>query len=84
MDFCPNHSEVVAAQGEIKGKLDMLILGVEEVKNTLTGITRNGAKDRIDIAVERAKTKPLFWAVMIIGAVIITRLIELGLSKFFK
>jgi hypothetical protein len=61
MEVCAEHSEIVRTQGEIVGKLEMILDGQKAMFTKLEGLVQNGEITKLNVAVEKQKLKPLFW-----------------------
>ena len=81
--FCVDHTELVRHQGIVLGKLEILGNGqtkifekLDIIETRVSSLTTKSAKDAADndkeIAIEKTKIRPVFWALgSFLGAIIL-------------
>ena len=94
-NYCPDHTELVRHQGIVLGKLEILGTGqakifekLDKIESRVSTLTVQSTKEAADndkeIAIEKTKTKPVFWfvgiclagAVMVLADIIIRHWIK--------
>jgi hypothetical protein len=84
VETCPHHDELVKAAAGNAAKLDILLKGQEEFKESIELIkTQLTAQDK-ESAVDRMKIKPLFMAIGIIMVILLTKLGESTIDLILK
>jgi hypothetical protein len=68
--------EVKMCIGEIRGRQDLQILALDEIKTGIKELTANGNALKTEAAVEKAKLTPLFWVLMIVGGIVLTTIVS--------
>jgi len=86
METCPLHpnmreditnlgksiGDIKESMGEIRGRQDLQILALDEIKKGVKDLAVNGNQMKIDQAVEQAKLSPFFWLVSVVIVAIVT------------
>ena len=98
MESCPLHpqlredisnlgreiGETKGVIGEIKGRQDLQILALDEIKQGIKELTKNGNVVKTDLAVEKAKLSPVFWFISVLITVITTGVVSVVVKHFWK
>jgi hypothetical protein len=84
VECCSHHDELVKAAAGNAAKLDILLKGQEEFKESIELIkTQLTAQDK-ESAIDRTKIKPLFVAIGIVMVLVITKLGESVIEVILK
>jgi hypothetical protein len=89
METCPLHpqmredfshmgdkiGEIKESIGEIRGRQDLQILALDEIKTGIKELTTNGNTMKIDHAIEETKLKPIFWFIALLVTIIATGIV---------
>jgi hypothetical protein len=89
METCPLHpqmredfssmgkeiGEVKEKIGEIRGRQDLQILALDEIKTGIKELTANGNQVKVNQAVEETKLKPIFWFIALLITIVATGIV---------
>lgn len=76
VETCPHHDDIVRTAASNAAKLDLLLKGQEEFKESIDEIRKQLTVQDKESAIDRMKIKPLFVAIGIIMVLVITKLGE--------
>jgi hypothetical protein len=84
VETCPHHDDIVRTAASNAAKLDLLLKGQEDFKESIELIkTQLTAQDK-ESTIDRLKIKPFFVGIGIIMVLIITKLGESIIEAFIK
>lgn len=84
VETCPHHDDIVRTAASNAAKLDLLLKGQEDCKESIELIkTQLTAQDK-ESAIDRTKIKPLFAAIGIIMVILLTKLGESTIDLILK
>jgi hypothetical protein len=84
VETCPHHDDIVRTAASNAAKLDLLLKGQEEFKESIELIkTQLTAQDK-ESAIDRMKIKPLFVAIGIVMVILVTKLGESVIDLVLK
>jgi hypothetical protein len=84
VECCPHHDELVKAAAGNAAKLDILLKGQEEFKESIEDIKKQLNSQDKESTIDRLKIKPFFVGIGIIMVLIITKLGESIIEAFIK
>ena len=76
VEHCPDHSKLMQDVGIICGEVKTLVDGQKKIFEKLDSLT-------VTTAVEKTKSKPLYWALAIIAAIILSSATATALSHIW-
>jgi hypothetical protein len=76
VETCPHHDDIVRTAASNAAKLDLLLKGQEDFKESIEEIKKQLNSQDKESAVDRMKIKPLFMAIGIIMVILLTKLGE--------
>ena len=76
VETCPHHDDIVRTAASNAAKLDLLLKGQEEFKESIDEIRKQLTAQDKESAIDRMKIKPVFMAIGIIMVLVITKLGE--------
>ena len=84
VETCPHHDDIVRTAASNAAKLDLLLKGQEDFKESIELIkTQLTAQDK-ESAIDRMKIKPLFVAIGIVMVILVTKLGESVIDLVLK
>lgn len=84
VETCPHHDDIVRTAAFNAAKLDLLLKGQEDFKESIELIkTQLTAQDK-ESAIDRMKIKPLFFTIGIIMVILLTKLGESAIDLILK
>jgi hypothetical protein len=84
VECCSHHDDIVRTAASNAAKLDLLLKGQEDFKESIELIkTQLTAQDK-ESAIDRMKIKPLFMAIGIIMVILLTKLGESAIDLILK
>lgn len=84
VETCPHHDDIVRTAASNAAKLDLLLKGQEDFKDSIEEIkTQLTAQDK-ESAIDRTKIKPFFVAIGIIMVILVTKIGESFIEFIFK
>jgi hypothetical protein len=84
VETCPHHDDIVRTAASNAAKLDLLLKGQEDFKESIELIkTQLTAQDK-ESAIDRMKIRPLFVAIGIIMVILLTKLGESTIDLILK
>jgi hypothetical protein len=84
VECCSHHDELVKAAAGNAAKLDILLKGQEEFKESIEEIKKQLNSQDKESTIDRLKIKPFFVGIGIIMVLIITKLGESIIEAFIK
>lgn len=69
-EHCNDHSELMGIVGKMDGKLDMLIAGQEGTTNNISELYKLYNASHTETEIQKTKTAPIFWVVVVAGAIL--------------
>ena len=75
-EHCPDHSQLMQDVGETKGMVKILVDGQKEFREAIQAVRDQLGVSNTEQSVQKTKLAPIFWALLIFGAVILTRVAE--------
>ena len=81
-DFCADHTKVIEAIGRIEGRGEMMLAKLDSIDAKLSNGEQRATNDRILVAIDRAKMKPIFWALSIVGSGILLFVVSVFIKLF--
>jgi hypothetical protein len=76
VECCSHHDDIVRTAASNAAKLDLLLKGQEDFKESIEEIKKQLNSQDKESAVDRMKIKPLFMAIGIIMVILLTKLGE--------
>ncbi len=76
VEHCPDHSKLMQDVGVICGQVKTLVEGQAKMFDKLDGLS-------ITTAVEKTKSKPIYWALAIIAAIVLSSATATALSHIW-
>lgn len=77
-------SKIFSELGEVKGRQEMQLEALGEIKDGVRALTANGNVQKQEQAILKTKLSPLFWGLMVIGSVLLTGITSFLLQYFGK
>jgi hypothetical protein len=77
-------SKIFNELGEVKGRQEMQLSALGEIKNGITELTRNGNVQKQEQAILKTKLSPLFWGLMIVASVLLTGVTSFIINHFWR
>ena len=84
VETCPHHDDIVRTAASNAAKLDLLLKGQEDFKESIEEIKKQLNSQDKESAVDRMKIKPLFMAIGIIMVILLTKLGESAIDLVLK
>ena len=84
VECCSHHDELVKAAAGNAAKLDILLKGQEEFKESIDDIRKQLTAQDKESAIDRMKIKPVFMAIGIVRVILITKLGESAWDLILK
>jgi hypothetical protein len=84
VECCSHHDELVKAAAGNAAKLDILLKGQEDFKESIEEIKKQLNSQDKESAIDRMKIKPLFVAIGIVMVLVITKLGESVIEVILK
>ena len=76
VETCPHHDDIVRTAASNAAKLDLLLKGQEDFKESIEEIKKQLNSQDKESAIDRMKIKPLFVAIGIVMVILVTKLGE--------
>lgn len=84
VECCSHHDELVKAAAGNAAKLDILLKGQEEFKESIEEIKKQLTAQDKETAIDRMKIKPVFMAIGIVMVILLTKLGESAIDLILK
>jgi hypothetical protein len=84
VECCSHHDELVKAAAGNAAKLDILLKGQEDFKESIEEIKKQLNSQDKETAIDRMKIKPFFVAIGIIMVILVTKIGESFIEFIFK
>ena len=84
VETCPHHDDIVRTAASNAAKLDLLLKGQDDFKESIEEIKKQLTAQDKESAVDRMKIKPLFMAIGIIMVILLTKLGESAIDLVLK
>jgi hypothetical protein len=84
VETCPHHDDIVRTAASNAAKLDLLLKGQEDFKESIEEIKKQLNSQDKESTIDRLKIKPFFVGIGIIMVLIITKLGESIIEAFIK
>jgi hypothetical protein len=84
VETCSHHDDIVRTAASNAAKLDLLLKGQEDFKESIEEIKKQLNSQDKESAVDRMKIKPLFMAIGIIMVILLTKLGESTIDLILK
>ena len=84
VECCSHHDDIVRTAASNAAKLDLLLKGQEDFKESIEEIKKQLNSQDKESAVDRMKIKPLFMAIGIIMVILLTKLGESAIDLVLK
>ena len=84
VETCPHHDGIVRTAASNAAKLDLLLKGQEDFKESIEEIKKQLTAQDKESAIDRMKIKPLFVAIGIVMVILVTKLGESVIDLVLK
>jgi hypothetical protein len=84
VETCPHHDDIVRTAASNAAKLDLLLKGQEEFKESIDDIKKQLTAQDKETAIDRMKIKPVFMAIGIVMVILVTKLGESVIDLVLK
>ena len=84
VETCPHHDDIVRTAASNAAKLDLLLKGQEDFKESIEEIKKQLNSQDKESAIDRMKIKPLFVAIGIVMVILVTKLGESVIDLVLK
>jgi hypothetical protein len=84
VECCSHHDDIVRTAASNAAKLDLLLKGQEEFKESIDDIKKQLTAQDKETAIDRMKIKPVFMAIGIVMVILLTKLGESAIDLILK
>jgi hypothetical protein len=84
VECCSHHDDIVRTAASNAAKLDLLLKGQEDFKESIEEIKKQLTAQDKETAIDRMKIKPVFMAIGIVMVILLTKLGESAIDLILK